>query len=343
MMGSARLSPRRPVRFGVQLQAQRTAWPDFQAALAAVEDLGFDTVFTFDHLLPVDGPVDGPCFETFTTLAAMAALTHRIRIGTLCGGVMYRDPATLAKAAAMVDQISGGRLEFTLGPAWAEREFRTYGLPFPGPGERLRRLDEALTIVKSLWTQPETTFDGRYYRVVEAPCEPKPLQRPHPPIMIGGGRNGTARLAAKHADAWNGIGSAAFCAEGSRRSRAFAESSDEIRARSSSRPTPNWRSRRRTNGRRSWPQRSLPGTVVTSRTRGGSGSLGLRTRYASRWPPMSRRALRTLFLPSPTRSSETASSFSPARLPPPSVSWSPDAGIGSPYWPGLATLVQPPG
>jgi F420-dependent oxidoreductase-like protein len=205
-------SPRRPVRFGVQLQAQRTTWPVYQAALAAVEDLGFDTVFTFDHLLPVDGPVSGACFETFTTLAAMAAMTERIRIGTLCGGVMYRDPVTLAKAAAMVDQISGGRLEFTLGPAWAEREFRTYGLPFPGPGERLRRLDEALTIVKSLWTKPETTFAGRYYRVVDAPCEPKPLQRPHPPIMIGGGRDGTARLAAKHADAWNGIGSAAFCA-----------------------------------------------------------------------------------------------------------------------------------
>jgi alkanesulfonate monooxygenase SsuD/methylene tetrahydromethanopterin reductase-like flavin-dependent oxidoreductase (luciferase family) len=204
--------PRRPVRFGVQLQAQRTTWADYRAALAAVEELGFDSVFTFEHLLPVDGPVDGACFETLTTLAAMAALTHRIRVGMLCGGVLYRDPATLAKAAAMVDQISGGRLEFTLGPAWAEREFRTFGLPFPGPGERLRRLDEALTIVKSLWTKPETTFEGRYYSVVNAPCEPKPVQRPHPPIMIGGGRDGTARLAAKHADAWNGIGSASFCA-----------------------------------------------------------------------------------------------------------------------------------
>jgi F420-dependent oxidoreductase-like protein len=201
------------VRFGIQLQAQRTTWRDYRAALGTVEELGFDTVFTFDHLLPVDGPADGPCFETWTTLAAMASLTDRIRVGTLCAGVLYRDPATLAKAAAMVDQISGGRLEFTLGPAWAEREFRTYGLDFPAPGERLRRLDEALTIVKSLWTEPETTFDGRYYSVVNAPCEPKPIQSPHPPITIGGRRDGTARLAAKHADAWNGIASAAFCAE----------------------------------------------------------------------------------------------------------------------------------
>jgi alkanesulfonate monooxygenase SsuD/methylene tetrahydromethanopterin reductase-like flavin-dependent oxidoreductase (luciferase family) len=205
--------PGRPVRFGVQLQAQRTTWREYEAALAAVEELGFDTVFTFDHLLPVDGPDDGSCFETLTTLAAMAARTQRVRIGSLCEGVMYRDPATLAKAAAMVDQISDGRLEFTLGPAWAEREFRTYGLHFAAPGERLRRLDEALTIIKSLWTEPRTTFEGRYYSVFDAPCEPKPVQRPHPPIMIGGGRAGTMRLTAKHADAWNGIGSATFCAE----------------------------------------------------------------------------------------------------------------------------------
>jgi F420-dependent oxidoreductase-like protein len=203
----------RAARFGIQLQAQRTSWNAFEAALHATEDLGFDTVFTFDHLLPVDGAVDGSCFETLTTLAAMAVKTHRIRIGTLCAGVMYRDPATLAKAAATVDQMSDGRLEFTLGPAWAEREFHTYGLHFARPGERLRRLDEALTIVKSLWTEARTTFTGRYYRVVDAPCEPKPVQRPHPPIMIGGGRAGTMRLAAKHADAWNGIGSPEFCAE----------------------------------------------------------------------------------------------------------------------------------
>jgi alkanesulfonate monooxygenase SsuD/methylene tetrahydromethanopterin reductase-like flavin-dependent oxidoreductase (luciferase family) len=206
------VNTRYPVRFGIQLQAQRTTWPTFVGALQAVEELGFDTVYTFDHLLPVDGQSDGSCFETMTTVAAMAAVTNRIRVGSLCNGVMYRDPATFAKAGAMIDQISGGRYECTLGPAWAAREFSTYGLPFPGPGERLRRLDEALTIVRSLWTEPRTTFEGNYYVVRDAPCEPKTVQRPYPPIMIGGGRDGTARLAAKHADAWNGIGSAAFCA-----------------------------------------------------------------------------------------------------------------------------------
>ncbi|MCU1490955.1 MAG: hypothetical protein JWM85_2360 [Acidimicrobiaceae bacterium] len=203
----------RPVRFGIQLQAQRTTWQEFVRALHMVEELGFDTVYTFDHLLPYDGPDDGPAFETMTTLAAMAAMTERIRVGSLCNGVLYRDPATLAKAAVTIDHLSGGRLEFTLGPAWAEREFRAYGLPFPSAGERLRRLDEALGIIRSLWTQKRTTFEGRYYSVVEAPCEPKPVQAPYPPIMIGGGRPGTLRLTAKHADSWNGIGSPDFCAE----------------------------------------------------------------------------------------------------------------------------------
>lgn len=203
----------RHLRFGIQLQAQRTTWPAYEAAVTAVEDLGFDAVWTFDHMLPFSGADDGACFETWTTLAAMASRTSRVRVGSLVNGVLYRDPATLAKSAAMIDLISGGRLEFTLGAAWAEREFRAYGLPFPPVGERMERLDEALTIVKQLWTQPRVTFEGRYYQIHDAPCEPKPLQRPYPPIMIGGNGRRTIRLAAKHADVWNGIGSPAHCAE----------------------------------------------------------------------------------------------------------------------------------
>ena len=197
----------RQLRFGVQLQAQRTSWNDYVEALRGVEELGFDTVWTFDHMLPFSGPDDGPAFETLTTLAAMAILTTHVRIGVLVNGVIYRDPATLAKAAALVDQMSGGRLEFSLGAAWAEREFRAYGLPFPPLAQRLDRLDEALRIVKSLWTERRTTFEGRYYRIEDAPCEPKPLQRPHPPIMVGGSGEGSLRLAARHTTSWNGIGS----------------------------------------------------------------------------------------------------------------------------------------
>lgn len=202
----------RRLRFGVQLQPQRTTWPAYLDAVRGVEELGFDTLWNADHLLPFSGADDGSCFETLTTLAAIAALTSRVRIGTLVCGVLYRDPATLAKAMATVDAISGGRLEFGLGAAWAEREFRAYGLPFPLLGERLARTEEALAIVRSLWTQPRTTYEGRYYRVVDAPLEPKPVQRPHPPIMVGGHGRGALRLAARYADVWNGVGSAQDCA-----------------------------------------------------------------------------------------------------------------------------------
>lgn len=194
-------------RFGIQLQAQRATWTEYLTAIQMVEELGYDTLWTFDHMLPYAGPDDGPCFETWTTLAAMAMATSRVRIGALVNGVLYRDPATLAKSAVMVDQISGGRLEFALGASWGEREFRAYGLPFPPIGERLGRLDEALVIVKALWTQHRTTFQGRYYSIEDAPCEPKPAQHPYPPIMVGGSGKTTLRIAAKHATMWNGVGS----------------------------------------------------------------------------------------------------------------------------------------
>ena len=203
----------RPLRIGVQIQAQRTTWESFSSALLGIEDLGFDTVWTFDHLLPFSGPDDGAAFETSTTLAAMAVMTSRIRIGVLVNGVLYRDPGTLAKSAALVDQISGGRLEFSLGAAWAEREFRAYGLSYPPLAERYERLDEALHIVRSLWTEPRTTFVGRHYRVEDAPCEPKPVQRPHPPIMVGGSGAGSLRAAARHATSVNIQGSPALCVE----------------------------------------------------------------------------------------------------------------------------------
>ncbi|MDB5077873.1 MAG: Luciferase-like monooxygenase, partial [Chloroflexi bacterium] len=197
----------RTPRFGVQLQAQRTTWPDYLATVKAVEGFGYDSLWNFDHMLPFSGDPSQPCFETWTTLTAMAMATSRIRIGALVNGVMYRDPATLAKSAVMVDQISGGRHEFALGAAWAEREFRAYGLPFPPVGERMSRLEEALDIVKSLWTQPRTTYSGQYYTINDAPCEPKPLQQPYPPIMIGGNGPRTIRIAAQHANIWNGMGS----------------------------------------------------------------------------------------------------------------------------------------
>jgi alkanesulfonate monooxygenase SsuD/methylene tetrahydromethanopterin reductase-like flavin-dependent oxidoreductase (luciferase family) len=203
----------RPLHFGVQLQAQGTTWADYARGVQAVEELGFGSVWTFDHLLPFVGPDDRPCFETLTTLGAMAVLTSRARIGVLVNGVLYRPPALLAKAAAQVDEMSGGRLDFSLGAAWAEREFKAYGLDFPPLAERYARLDEALQLVKLLWAQDRTTFRGRFYQVEEAPCDPKPVQSPHPPITIGGAGLGSLRIAAAHADRLNVVGPAAKCAE----------------------------------------------------------------------------------------------------------------------------------
>jgi alkanesulfonate monooxygenase SsuD/methylene tetrahydromethanopterin reductase-like flavin-dependent oxidoreductase (luciferase family) len=113
----------------------------------------------------------------------------------------------------MIDIVSGGRLEFTLGAAWAEREFKAFGLPFPAIGERMRRLAEALDIVKALWTQDRTNYEGTYYAINHAPCEPKPVQKPYPPITVGGDGPRTLRLAAIHANGWNGQGSPARIAE----------------------------------------------------------------------------------------------------------------------------------
>ncbi len=203
----------RQLHFGVHMQGQRTTWADYLGTVRAVEALGYGSVWTFDHLLPFSGDVDGPCLETLTTLGALAVATSRVRLGALVSGVVYRHPAVLAKAAAQVDQMSEGRLEFSLGAGWAAKEFRTYGLEFPPLAERYERLDEAMLLVKLLWGQDRSTFHGRYYRLDDAPCEPKPVQRPHPPITVGGTGLGALRAAAKHADRLNVIASPGKCAE----------------------------------------------------------------------------------------------------------------------------------
>jgi alkanesulfonate monooxygenase SsuD/methylene tetrahydromethanopterin reductase-like flavin-dependent oxidoreductase (luciferase family) len=202
----------RKPHFGVQLQAQAATWAEYVAAVQGVEELGYGSVWNFDHMLPFAGADDRACFETLTTLSAMALLTEHIRVGTLVNGVLYRDPVTLAKAAAQVDQMSGGRLEFSLGATWAVREFNTYGLEFPPLAERYQRLDEALEVVTLLWSQERSDFEGRYYRLASAPCNPKPLQVPHPPITVGGTGLGSLRVAARHADRLNMIGPPEQCA-----------------------------------------------------------------------------------------------------------------------------------
>jgi alkanesulfonate monooxygenase SsuD/methylene tetrahydromethanopterin reductase-like flavin-dependent oxidoreductase (luciferase family) len=195
------------------MQGQRTDWANYLGAVRAVEALGYGSIWTFDHLLPFSGDVDGPCFETLTTLGALAVATSTVRLGALVNGVVYRHPAVLAKAAAQVDQMTKGRLEFSLGAGWAAKEFRTYGLEFPSLTERYARVEETMQLVKLLWREPRSTFHGQYYHVDDAPCEPKPVQSPHPPITVGGTGLGVLRVAARHADRLNVIASPTKCAE----------------------------------------------------------------------------------------------------------------------------------
>lgn len=166
------------------------------------DDLGFDAVWNYDHFYGL-ADSDGDTLEGWTTLAAMAAVTTRARIGCMVTGVTYRHPAVLAKMGATVDHISGGRLNFGLGAAWHEPEHRGYGIPFPSAGTRIAMLDEAATIVRRMWTEDKVDHEGHFWTLDEARCNPKPLQS-HVPMVIGGsGVRRTLRVVATHADEWN--------------------------------------------------------------------------------------------------------------------------------------------
>jgi F420-dependent oxidoreductase-like protein len=191
------------LRFGIHSGQQFTDFPAYVELWRRAEELGFDWASVFDHFLPIQADPEGPCFEGLTLLAAMAAHTSRMRVGMIVLGVTYRHPALVANMASTIDHVSDGRLEFGLGAAWYELEHEQYGIPFPPIGERMDMLDEACRVVRSLWTEERTTFDGRHYRLRDAHCEPKPLQE-HLPLWIGGsGERRTLRIAAEHADGWN--------------------------------------------------------------------------------------------------------------------------------------------
>jgi len=187
------------IKFGVQaLQGM----PDYSTLKSVVQEcdrLGFDSVWVYDHLQFTYGPT----LECWTVLSALAEATREIRIGPLVTCNMFRYPSLLAKMAATVDMISKGRLNFGIGAGWHETEALAYGIPFPKGSIRVEMLDEALSIIKKLWTEEEASFKGKHYSVNKAVCLPKPIQKPHPPILIGGGGNKMLRLITKHADAWN--------------------------------------------------------------------------------------------------------------------------------------------
>ncbi len=189
MLLSAKLAP----CFEYPVLAEFWRWAD---------ELGFHGIWDYDHFYGLVEP-SGFTYEGWTTLAAMAASTERARIGCMVTGVTYRHPAVLANMAVTVDHISGGRLEFGIGAAWHEPEHRGYGMDFPSAGTRVAMLDEALDVIRLLWSQDSASYQGRFFRLEDARCIPKPLQRPHPPIVVGGSKPKMLRIIAKHADEWN--------------------------------------------------------------------------------------------------------------------------------------------
>ncbi|HZN91039.1 MAG TPA: TIGR03560 family F420-dependent LLM class oxidoreductase [Thermoleophilaceae bacterium] len=191
------------LRFGVHSGPQNTSFDDYRDLWLRSEKLGYDWVSDFDHFLPIRADPNGPQFEGTAMLAAMAALTSRVRCGVLVLGVTYRHPALVANIAATIDHVSGGRVELGMGAAWFEEEHAQYGIPFPGIGARMDMLDEACRILRSLWTQETTTFEGRHYRLTDARMEPKPVQERLPLVIGGAGERRTLRIVAEHADIWN--------------------------------------------------------------------------------------------------------------------------------------------
>lgn len=191
-----------PLRIGLKLSGQDTTIEELRGVWRIADEAGFDHVWDMDHLASIGGGgTDRPIFEGWALQAAMAQATKRVRVGCMVSGNTYRHPVVLAKLATTVDHLSGGRLEFGIGAAWATAEHEMYGIE--GLDHRVGRLSESLRIITSLWTRERTTFTGRYYRLSDAIGNPKPVQRPHPPIWIGAGGESTLKLTARYADVWN--------------------------------------------------------------------------------------------------------------------------------------------
>src|SRR5262245_47894836 len=190
------------MRLGVYVPQVGFRWDELRDRVVTCDRLGIDSVWFMDHFYPPGMP-EVPSFEGWTTAAALAAVTERIRIGHLVLANGFRHPALLATMAATLDHASGGRLDLGLGSRSWPRQLAEFGLEQPPAAERSGGLDEALTVRRALWTQPRVSFAGRHSRLTDAPSPLRPVQRPHPPIHVGGAAPRTLAIAARHADAWN--------------------------------------------------------------------------------------------------------------------------------------------
>jgi alkanesulfonate monooxygenase SsuD/methylene tetrahydromethanopterin reductase-like flavin-dependent oxidoreductase (luciferase family) len=192
-----------PLRYGLKF-SQQVHPIDVQLDVWRIGDqAGFDHIWGFDHLIALGSNPAAPIFDGWTLLGATAAITKRVRMGLNVTGNLYRHPGLMAKIAVTVDHISNGRLDFGIGTGWNEPEFTQFALPFPSAGDRVTMLHESLKAMKLLWSEPRSTFKGHFYELKDAIAEPKPVQRPHPPIWIGSKGERMLRLTARHADVWH--------------------------------------------------------------------------------------------------------------------------------------------
>ncbi len=194
------------IKFGVQLCQDEFEFNGLRKAWREVEDMGFDSVWLYDHFYPFTATSES-VLEGWTLLPALAFDTERLRLGLMVTCNSYRIPSVLAKMASTLDIMSGGRLEFGIGAGWHKQEYEAYGIPFPDHKTRIEQLDEAVELIKRIWTQDKADFQGRHYTIKDLVPYSKPVQKPHPPIWIGGGSNRILRLMAKHADYSNFGGS----------------------------------------------------------------------------------------------------------------------------------------
>ncbi|MEZ4521207.1 MAG: TIGR03560 family F420-dependent LLM class oxidoreductase [Thermomicrobiales bacterium] len=195
---------RHELRFGLVV-GQRASFQEMVRRAEETEAFGFDSFMVVDHFYGLFDVME-PTHEAYTMLAALAPYTSRVRLGVMVCGNTYRNPAFLLKQAVTVDHVSGGRVDFGVGAGWVEREHEAYGFPFPSAGERVDRFAEALEIWDLLQQEERTTYDGEHYQLLDAPFEPKPLQRPRMPVLIGASGPRMLRLTARHADIWNARG-----------------------------------------------------------------------------------------------------------------------------------------
>ena len=204
-----------PIGFGVfapqgwktelrSIDGAEAQWAKCREVALLAEELGYDSIWVYDHFHNVPEPSHEAVFECWTTMAALAEATSRIRLGQMVSCTSYRQPTLTAKITSSIDVISGGRLEWGVGAGWYWHEYEAYEFPFEENKVRIAKLGEAVEVVKAMWSQPDASYEGRYFTVKGAQCDPKPVQQPHPPIWIGGGGEQlTLRVVARHADRAN--------------------------------------------------------------------------------------------------------------------------------------------